>query len=563
MVIDPEECKRKIPWPLVNDRSQSREFRTSFANFIKTINKKYKDASIPEMNASSFQTPGGEKFLHFLYKLSTFALELDLRKMSSREEQTNMLPRPVPSRGAAQQVQLTMVRGAVCKEAKALQEVTEYVANAAEVIKKMNDLLNVTSTTCKSVTEDLKMKVSSLDCDEETKSRLLDIEDSSAIAAYNEKVEKLYEEIKSNCHKLKQLHSLANQCSQLVKIATAPPEESQCLDGRKLKSIISSNKVLYSLAGRSLVNEQGGVRLLEIVRATQTAINRLTTRSSGSSALLLPAQDLQVQCNAMETTVRNIESSLKQLFQENEKVVKTLRTKVYSALRKKKIPEIFKCLKERPPLVFDIPQSIQKKDSFLKPGYKRKSFGTVVKKRKNTVLCTLKTKREYKRQVTSTPFFKTPASRKSLNNTMLLLGTAQDKEAFPTPSRLSPRKKSVTCEKKIVKKVHKDLPPPFQLSPKKKLVSSEKKSVKKIHQRSTPAVESKRLATTLEEPTLSSTGDSVSQTSEVSEPSVSSAVRCGRKSLNDIFERYRKLKESMNTTSSSRNDSDTLNDNNV
>lgn len=38
MIIDAEECKRKIPWPLLNDKAKAREFRTNFSQFIKMIN---------------------------------------------------------------------------------------------------------------------------------------------------------------------------------------------------------------------------------------------------------------------------------------------------------------------------------------------------------------------------------------------------------------------------------------------------------------------------------------------------------------------------------------------
>lgn len=38
MIIDPAECKSKIPWPLVNDKAQTRDFRTNFTKFIKMIN---------------------------------------------------------------------------------------------------------------------------------------------------------------------------------------------------------------------------------------------------------------------------------------------------------------------------------------------------------------------------------------------------------------------------------------------------------------------------------------------------------------------------------------------
>lgn len=38
-VIDPDECKKTIPWPLLNDKIAKNSFRINFAKFIKMINK--------------------------------------------------------------------------------------------------------------------------------------------------------------------------------------------------------------------------------------------------------------------------------------------------------------------------------------------------------------------------------------------------------------------------------------------------------------------------------------------------------------------------------------------
>lgn len=82
-ILDKSILKQKIKtWPIYNPCSEF-EFRKEILKYINEINTIYEDADIPTITKSQLISPGGFKFIKFMFKLSRFILYLHLQRNHS------------------------------------------------------------------------------------------------------------------------------------------------------------------------------------------------------------------------------------------------------------------------------------------------------------------------------------------------------------------------------------------------------------------------------------------------------------------------------------------------
>ncbi|KAK5647500.1 hypothetical protein RI129_002392 [Pyrocoelia pectoralis] len=79
-ILDKDVLKQKIStWPLYDIRSEN-EYRNEVMKYVNELNTIYEDANIPNIATSHLITPGGFRFIKFIFKLSQFVLYQHLQR---------------------------------------------------------------------------------------------------------------------------------------------------------------------------------------------------------------------------------------------------------------------------------------------------------------------------------------------------------------------------------------------------------------------------------------------------------------------------------------------------
>ncbi|XP_046679204.1 uncharacterized protein LOC124366648 [Homalodisca vitripennis] len=402
LILDPVECNKTIPWPLLEDKSLRSEFRNKFVKFIKMINSKYPQADIPEIQASRLHFPGGLHFLQFMYKLSSFAVWLELTRLSSPQEMEELLPKFRPSKlPKDNMVKLKIVKGAHQEAQCNLQQVTEYLDTALPLMQNLESHVEKLCSKNLVATNQLKNHVASLDVDDEIKEQLIDIENADAMKDWNARTNEKVAELKKQAGRLVQLRDLTAECKRR-KAAAAKTSEDLCLDGTKL----AISPALAEMVASPVYNSSGDVRLAAVLKAGQAWAAGMVSETPTTSSLLPEVQELLKQYRELQARAINLTAALDTCCNQSRRVISKLRPIVYAYIKQKQAPDHFKYLRAPPTLQFAKPISPCKPPSAVKKD-KRRRWSDIVRKKKShrRVVCSVKWKRS---QVS---IFDTPSSK--------------------------------------------------------------------------------------------------------------------------------------------------------
>ncbi|XP_046689002.1 uncharacterized protein LOC124374911 [Homalodisca vitripennis] len=390
LILDPVECNKTIPWPLLEDKSLRSEFRNKFVKFIKMINSKYPQADIPEIQASRLHFPGGLHFLQFMYKLSSFAVWLELTRLSSPQEMEELLPKFRPSKlPKDNMVKLKIVKGAHQEAQCNLQQVTEYLDTALPLMQNLESHVEKLCSKNLVATNQLKNHVASLDVDDEIKEQLIDIENADAIKDWNARTNEKVAELKKQAGRLVQLRDLTAECKRR-KAAAAKTSEDLCLDGTKL----AISPALAEMVASPVYNSSGDVRLAAVLKAGQAWAAGMVSETPTTSSLLPEVQELLKQYRELQARAINLTAALDTCCNQSRRVISKLRPIVYAYIKQKQAPDHFKYLRAPPTLQFAKPISPCKPPSAVKKD-KRRRWSDIVRKKKShrRVVCSVKWKR--------------------------------------------------------------------------------------------------------------------------------------------------------------------------
>uniref|UniRef100_A0A1B6FU65 HAUS augmin-like complex subunit 6 N-terminal domain-containing protein n=1 Tax=Cuerna arida TaxID=1464854 RepID=A0A1B6FU65_9HEMI len=402
MVLDPVECNKTIPWPLLEDKSLRSEFRNKFVKFIKMINSKYPQADIPEIQASRLHFPGGLHFLQFIYKLSSFAVWLELMRISSPQEMEELLPKFRPSKLSKDNVvKLNIVKGAHQAAKCNLKQVTEYPATALPLMQNLKSHDEKLCSKILVATKQLKNQITSLDVDNRIKEQLMNIENADAMKDWNARTDEKVAQLKKQAGRLVQLRDLTAECKRR-KAAAARNSEDLCLDGSKL----AISPALAEMVTSPVCNSNGDIRLMAVLKAGQAWAAGLVLETPNTSLLLPEAQELLKEYRELQARAVNLNAAVETSCNQSRRIISKLRPIIYAYIKQKPAPDHFKYLRAPPTLQFARPTSPSKPPSTVKKD-KRRRWSDIVRKKKSyrRVVCSVKWKRP------QTSMFDTPASK--------------------------------------------------------------------------------------------------------------------------------------------------------
>ncbi|KAF5307203.1 hypothetical protein FQR65_LT00719 [Abscondita terminalis] len=193
-ILDKPNLKQIIKtWPLHDPRTEY-EFRKEVLKYVNEINSFYEDADIPKLTTSHLITPGGSKFIRFMFKLSQFVLFLHIQR--NPDIYPNLLLPLKPSKKEfITKENIDKITNAANTINKSTNNLILKFQHAFENALGESDMLQEQLNTVYNDTEELKIKWNSL------KERSLVLDDNAAINEELLKVLKTLKCLKKNFQK--------------------------------------------------------------------------------------------------------------------------------------------------------------------------------------------------------------------------------------------------------------------------------------------------------------------------------------------------------------------------
>ncbi|XP_068084006.1 HAUS augmin-like complex subunit 6 isoform X2 [Anabrus simplex] len=282
-IINKQKCTNMPP---VN-RITEAKFRSEVLRIIKEISVEYPALQIPSVTPTLFLTPGGEKFIDLMNKLSSLALEIKVKNMINCKPGMTMLSRPSSLKKDEVETctkvleSLTLYHKQRFEDCRHQREktVTDFKSNLLQVRDVQSKLHNKTEE----IITAIKMVVDQFPCEPEKKRKLMEL-DGGAISEWAEELEKYETELDKKEQRLeaqneqlrelyKAVQSLDSSCVTPVVLDAAeilPSSLDSEVDSRiqplyeDSKLIMSKFLMLADESLKSVTTELSGAHIVDI-----------------------------------------------------------------------------------------------------------------------------------------------------------------------------------------------------------------------------------------------------------------------------------------------------------